>query len=668
MFSSNTSSSGVTPDPQFNYVTMLLHGNGTNGAQNNTFLDSSTNNFTITRNGNTTQGTFTPYGSNWSNYFDGNGDYLTTPSSAAFGFGTGDFTIESWFNLSGGGVFGLPDGAGDALICYQGAVSGNGGRAVVYYPGIGNFTSASVTINTWTHVAVTRSSGTVRVFFNGVITGSPTADSKSWPTGSFEIGRGTSIYPAIIGTGYISNVRVVKGTAVYTAAFTPPTAPLTAITNTSLLTCQSNRFIDNSANNFTITRTGNVSVEKFSPFLSSTEYSAATVGGSAYGAGTGYLTTAGQCLPQGTSDCCVEFWWYPMNFSDNVGFCKANVGQGISLEYQGAGSLASVSFEVYTQGAGGISSLFGGNAYASTGRFQPRQWNHVAYVRTGDTHSIYCNGIRLYTNTAVVGLDWAATTNNLILTSFTNQRYLNGYVSSFRSVVGSSPYDANNTTITVPTSQLTAITNTRLLLNFTNGGIIDNAMMNDLETVGNAQISTSVSKFGGGSMYLDGTAGTYLQLLPNSQNFNFGASGDYTIETWVYQTNRKTDIVPLFQTAGSNVAGYLFGIDASTGGLVIYDGGAFRITATASTVPLNTWTHVAATRSGGTTRVFIDGVQAGSATYTYSSTSFADPRIGVNASYTPAIYQGYLDDFRITKGYARYTANFTPPAAPFPDQ
>ena len=58
-------------DPQFNYVTMLLHGDGTNGAQNNTFLDSSTNNFTITRNGNTTQGSFSPYGSNWSNYFGG---------------------------------------------------------------------------------------------------------------------------------------------------------------------------------------------------------------------------------------------------------------------------------------------------------------------------------------------------------------------------------------------------------------------------------------------------------------------------------------------------------------------------------------------------------------------------------------------------------------------
>jgi hypothetical protein len=70
---------GAAADPNFNQTTLLLHGDGTNGAQNNTFLDSSTNTFTITRNGNTTQGTFSPFSlpnGEWSNYFDGSGDYL----------------------------------------------------------------------------------------------------------------------------------------------------------------------------------------------------------------------------------------------------------------------------------------------------------------------------------------------------------------------------------------------------------------------------------------------------------------------------------------------------------------------------------------------------------------------------------------------------------------
>ena len=89
--------SGEPNDPNFKNVTLLLHGDGSNGAQNNTFIDSSTNNFTITRNGNTTQGSFSPYGSNWSNYFDGtSGQYLNAPANAAFNFGTGDFTVEGW--------------------------------------------------------------------------------------------------------------------------------------------------------------------------------------------------------------------------------------------------------------------------------------------------------------------------------------------------------------------------------------------------------------------------------------------------------------------------------------------------------------------------------------------------------------------------------------------
>ena len=85
------SASGAYTDEFFNSVSLLLHGDGTDGAQNNTFLDGSTNNFTITRNGNTTQGAFSPYGDRWSNYFDGT-DSLTFTGATS---GAGDFTTEA---------------------------------------------------------------------------------------------------------------------------------------------------------------------------------------------------------------------------------------------------------------------------------------------------------------------------------------------------------------------------------------------------------------------------------------------------------------------------------------------------------------------------------------------------------------------------------------------
>ena len=75
----------IPRDPFFNAVSLLLHGDGTNGAQNNTFLDSSTNNFTVTRNGNTTQGTNTPFSQAdgyWSNYIGGTLGFSVAGSSA----------------------------------------------------------------------------------------------------------------------------------------------------------------------------------------------------------------------------------------------------------------------------------------------------------------------------------------------------------------------------------------------------------------------------------------------------------------------------------------------------------------------------------------------------------------------------------------------------------
>ncbi len=190
-------SGGEPTDTNFKNVTLLLHGDGSNGAQNNTFLDSSTNNFTITRNGNTTQGSFSPYGSNWSNYFDGSGDYLSAPSNAAFDCGTGDWTIECWVYISTRTnsypvVFGNNRGGWttDALaLTNSNADNAAYNDKFVFGWNNGGFTSPSAgtsqllvanatnSNNTWYHFAVVRNGTSIKMYRNGAEVASATISS-----------------------------------------------------------------------------------------------------------------------------------------------------------------------------------------------------------------------------------------------------------------------------------------------------------------------------------------------------------------------------------------------------------------------------------------------------------------------------------------------------------
>jgi hypothetical protein len=213
-----------------------------------------------------------------------------------------------------------------------------------------------------------------------------------------------------------------------------------------------------------------------------------------------------------------------------------------------------------------------------------------------------------------------------------------------------------------------------LLLNFTNAAIFDNAMMNDLETVGTAQISTSVVKYGTGSIAFDGT-GDWL-VAPANQDLNLGA-GDFTLEMWV----NPSTVSPTFQglivkrrTDTIGTGAYALYI-ASGGSVVFQDADSGSTIISFGTLSTSTWTHVAVTRSGSTVRGFINGSLISSASSTRNFTSNWLTLIGLygtNGGEYPGgtpfgPYTGYIDDLRITKGVARYTANFTPPTAAFPN-
>jgi hypothetical protein len=232
-----------------------------------------------------------------------------------------------------------------------------------------------------------------------------------------------------------------------------------------------------------------------------------------------------------------------------------------------------------------------------------------------------------------------------------------GNISGVRILKGTALY--TGATYTIPTAPPTAITNTQLLCNFTNAAITDGTMDNVLETVGNAQVSTSVVKYGSGSIAFDGT-GDYLDI-PSIINAQFG-TGDFTIEGWLYLNSlAATQVLFEFRAASGVTYGQVY---ITTGGVLRYylptDVG------TSNTFGTGAWTHFAITRASGILRMFIGGVQGYSATYTTAmdATRF---RIGADVSGTSAL-NGYLDDVRITKGVARYITNFTPPQVALPRQ
>ena len=189
--------------------------------------------------------------------------------------------------------------------------------------------------------------------------------------------------------------------------------------------------------------------------------------------------------------------------------------------------------------------------------------------------------------------------------------------------------------------------------------------------VGDAKISTAQSKFGGASGYFDGV-GAYL-TVPYSSGFAFDA-GEFCVEHWVFPESGNPSICDLVASNSAVFPGNGWAIRLRTGdkpiaGLSTSGSDYIGLEGTI-TIPLNTWAHLALVRVGNTASLYVNGLLSVSATITGSQNNTNDPIfIGKNGAVADSTwnFKGYIDDVRITKGVARYTANFTPPTEPFPN-
>ena len=203
-------------------------------------------------------------------FFGGNPAYLNL-SAAPTQFGTGDFTVETWINPTAV----TPTGSFIELSPFTGSSGwafgvGFPSSGVMYwYTNGANLLSYSgISVGVWTHVAVSRSGSTNRMFVNGALVATATDSTNYNQSGATNIGTDVA---AQFFRGNLSNLRVVKGTALYTSAFTPPTEPLTVVSGTSLLTCQTpNTVQDYSSNAYSITNNGAIPQNGGGPFTDAT--------------------------------------------------------------------------------------------------------------------------------------------------------------------------------------------------------------------------------------------------------------------------------------------------------------------------------------------------------------------------------------------------------------
>ena len=427
----------------------------------------------------------------------------------------------------------------------------------------------------------------------------------------------------------------------------------------------SQTFVDSSYNNFTLTANGQAQIS-----TSQKKYGT----GSMYFDGNGdYIYIPNNAAFNfGTGDFTIEWWMYcsiAWTSMTNPGIAgqKANDSStGWQIYRNGANNTDKVNIRI---GGSGTSSDYHSNATPITST-----WEHWAVTRQSGTLRWFKNGSLTATYTVTTNVTDSSSSLNVGYTA-TWGGYFNGYIDDLRITKGIARYTAN---FTPPSTGFSGISNeapaandpyfsdVALLLkgDGTNGSTTFTDSSSSPKTVtsyNSAQISTSVKKYGTGSINLTGS-GDHLQVP--SDVFNFGSSTDFTVEFWLYTTTNNRTYDQFIGQWGSQST-FQFSNIVNT--VAIQDpSGTVTFGVAMSSIPVNTWTHIAYSRTGSTLKLFVNGVGYNASRNATISPNLSFP-VGIGKVYDQNGYDmnGYIDDLRVTKGYAQYTTNFTPPTEAF---
>ena len=659
----------VTIIANSNYSTLLATAVDT--SDNNNITDASSNNHSITVSGDAHAGTFSPYRSGgYSGLFDSTSVVqLSFAGSSDFEFGTGNFTIEMWFKWNSSNkpetsifsnrISGSTFNTGKYFLKLMPGDTTSGGIEFAFDCGtpryrlycVGNLTADNAFFDEgWHHYAAVRNGTSLKLFVDGQEVDEITlpANETNFGSSSDNIGLGiNNIVTSPTGPdGEYRDVRIVKGVAI-TPPSGGPTEPLDAVSGTTLLLYNGEGYLkDKSTSNHspiygstvpTITATG--------PY-DYIEYSATDHGGSMHfdGSGDSLNTTATQIIP--SSSFTVTAWVYLNDTTDGAVW-----GQGTA----GHSGRTGITIDTNNWFAQIGSANLGTSTSVSANR-----WYYTDFQWDGSTLKFFVDGTLLgsvsNSNSPTNSAFYIGDLGSAWSTGFP----LNGYVSDLK-IVSGTPSGSS----TVPTAPLSS-TGAALHIKGADASIIDKSQGANLKLVGNTTGSTTQVKFADTkSIYIDGPNGDYISL-PASDNYKLG-TGDFTLETWV-------KVLLVSNDSGRRRLFNQVDTATSTTGqleLMVYPDGYFyvrsgsNIFATTTDFSDGSWYHLALVRHNSVLKVYVDGSLENSANNTTDfSPSAISPIIGRAASTAAnSRFQGYIQDFRITKGLARYTSNFTPPTA-----
>ena len=403
---------------------------------------------------------------------------------------------------------------------------------------------------------------------------------------------------------------------------------------------------DASANNYTMASSGvTVSADqaKFGGFSGS------------FSGTNSYVTISGsQSDFQFTDGFTIEFWVYPNSISGHVALVGCHNSSGWFIQ----------THSTFTR------FWMNGSNIATTSETIPTgEWTHVAVSRenSGNTVRLFLNGVEKASSASPATI---ITNRDIFIGAYRSSsgQHLDGYIDDFRIINGVGRYSKNF----IPPSQAVGATLngenetntttdfTSLYLPFDSDVNDDSPNSHSVTVSGDAAISSTQAKFGSNSLALDGD-GDSLSLSHTSTLQMAGQ--DFTIEAWVYISAHKnfnyifsySYPLQLVVDSNGNLELYVNDTDNSTSYLSIIG---------STTLSTGTWHHIAAVRNGSNLILFVDGSVDGSTTISFdlaTPTAFT-PRIGDwgNGGHS---FNGYIDDLRVLKGYAKYTADFVPPSS-----